>query len=346
MRLASNEPIALSSNCDPSLSRSTPSALIIADAGGKIIHSNSWVNDFLGLGAEEIIGGSILAFFKKILHAEDYKRACAWVDDPFNVNSHLIYAFNGRGEKVPLEVAIYFVPGVESVFVARDVFAYTAWQKQNQRISRMRLISDLAEETADKVINPLTSLKGFIQLYQNNREDFPWDVLVQELANIERAVQEVLVFSHNYMGQPERIQINQIINDVYESVEYAAQRRSIWMEVYLDDKIGTIKANSHKIRTLTSNLVLYSLNKTGDGGILTIETRRKGNTVTLELVSGRNGLKSGLDTDKSETVNPRDNDLNLVICEHIVDSLGGYIQIKSREKAETIVTVTIPRQAG
>ncbi|MGE5422708.1 MAG: PAS domain S-box protein [Ignavibacteriales bacterium] len=331
---------------DSFVSRPIPSALITFDVTGRIVHCNNWALAVMGLNSEEVIGADIQAFLKRILHANDFKKAQKWIDNPRSLDSRLMYVFNGWGEKVPLEISINSVPGVESVVVARDVFAYTAWQKQNQRINRMRLISDLAEETADKVMNPLTSLKGFIQLYQNNREEFPWDVLVQELDNIERAVQEVLVFSHNYMGKPERIAINQMIYEVYTSVEYAAQQRGIWTELYLEDKLGNIKANPRKIRTLLSNLILYSLNNTGSGGILTIETHKTRDLITIELVSGMHDRTKQQEEEYPKSLNLGDNDLNLVICEHIVDSLGGNIHIKSREKAETIVIVTIPRQAN
>ncbi|MGE5543484.1 MAG: PAS domain-containing protein, partial [Bacillota bacterium] len=77
------------------------------------------------------------------------------------------------------------------------------------------LISDLVEETAHRVRNPLTVVKGFIQLYKDDPKNIPWDLLLAELSGIERTLQDLMVLSRNYRDKTERVNLNQIIAELF-----------------------------------------------------------------------------------------------------------------------------------
>jgi hypothetical protein len=133
-------------------------------------------------------------------------------------------------------------------------------------------ISYLVEETAHRVRNPLTVVKGFVQLYRDNPQDIPWDLILDEVSGIERTLQDLMIFSHNYRPKPERINLNQVVAELFPGTEVIARQQGVWVELYLDRSPVNVIADSERIATLVNQLILNSLHAMPEGGILTIRT--------------------------------------------------------------------------
>jgi len=209
-----------------------------------------------------------------------------------------------------------------------------------------KLISDLVEETAHRVRNPLTVVKGFIQLYKDDPKNIPWDLLLAEVSGIERTLQDLMVFSRNYRDKTERVNLNQIIADLFPAIEVTACQQGVWVELYLDRSLVNIKADSERIKALVNHLTASALHAMPEGGILTIRTMFDNDGVILQLTDNRVSGKDLLNGELEVSDDQENNGLGLTVCEHVVDSLGGCIQVTHTGNQYTIVTVTIPRNAG
>jgi len=221
-----------------------------------------------------------------------------------------------------------------------------AGQRRGFRSQHFNIVSDLVEETAHKVRNPLTVVKGFIQLYKDDPENIPWDLLLDEVSGIEKTIQDFMMFSQNYREKTERVNFNQIIAEVYPEIEKAACPRGVWIELYLDKSLVSINADAERIKTLLLHLTTNSLYAMPSGGILTIRTTSDQEQVILQIADSGVGMSEEL---LEKVFKPffstwGDNSgLGLTYCEHVVDSLGGNISVSSKECEGTVVTVTIPR---
>jgi signal transduction histidine kinase len=192
-------------------------------------------------------------------------------------------------------------------------------------------------------------VKGFIQLYKDNPENIPWDLLLDEVSGIETTIQDFMMLSLNYREKNERLNLNQIIAELYPTIEITAHRKGVWIELYLEKSLINIDADSERIKALISNLTKYSLQAMPRGGILTIRTLSNKEQVTLQVAdSGTNMSETYLEQACNPFQSNLDDDIGLgmTVCQHVVDSLGGSIHLYSTANTGTVVTVTIPRTAG
>ncbi|MGE5415419.1 MAG: ATP-binding protein [Acidobacteriota bacterium] len=234
---------------------------------------------------------------------------------------------------------------IGAVAIMQSTMTFIDWQKKHNKRERISLISSVVEETVHKVRNPLTTIKGFLQLYKNRPDDLPWELLDDEIVNIELAIKDIQMLSQNYLGQTYHVNINEIITDLYPSIELMAQQFNIWIELYLDKRLATIRANEDKLKVLLTNLVSNALNAMPNGGVLTIKTLSGRGSTTLQVADSGMGISNDLMDNIFEpffSTNKGSSGLGLTICEQIVESLNGNIQIKSKEKEGTVVNIVLP----
>lgn len=223
---------------------------------------------------------------------------------------------------------------------------HKSYQQPGSSSQIHNLISDLVEETAHRVRNPLTVIKGFLQLYQDEPKNIPLDLLLTEVSGIERTLQDLMVFSRNYRKKNERVNLNQVIVELFPAIEVTACRQGVWIELYLDGSLVNIKADSERIKALVNHLTASSLRGMPEGGILIIRTLFDKDGVILQLTD--NGVVSEASRygELDLTGVQENGGLGRTVCQHVVDSLGGSIQFTYTKNQGTIVTVTIPRNAG
>lgn len=222
-------------------------------------------------------------------------------------------------------------------------------QRQGLTPQNLNLVSDLVEETAHRVRNPLTVVKGFIQLYKDDPKNIPWDLLLDEVSGIERTLQDFMMFSRNYRDKTERVNLNQVIAELYPAIEAIARQQGVWIELYMDKSPVNIKADSERIKSLINHLTANSLHAMPEGGILTIRTMFDKSEVTLQVADSGVGMSKELSINglgPFHSTWKESTDLGLTVCEHVVDGLGGSIHLNSTKNQGTLITVTIPRTAG
>ena len=203
-------------------------------------------------------------------------------------------------------------------------------------------ISYLVEETAHRVRNPLTVVKGFVQLYKDDPQNIPWDLLLDEVSGIEKTLQDLMILSRNYRYNTERVNLNQVIAELFPTIEATARQQGVWLELYLDRSPVNIKADPERIATLINHLITNAFHAMPEGGILTIRTMSSKSRVTLQMTDS--GVVS--EQSPSEVGDQLNPSLWLTVCKHVVASLRGSISFNRIRNRGTMVTVTIPRSAS
>ena len=211
------------------------------------------------------------------------------------------------------------------------------------------IISRLVEETAHRVRNPLTVVKGFIQLYRDKPENIPWDLLLDEVSRIVMTLRDLMILSSDYRDGREQVNLNHIIAELYPTIEANACHKGVWLELYLDSsgKVD-IKGDADRIKALVNHLIMMFLHSMGEGEVLTIQTKSSKDGVVLLLADSGDAnqdlLHSVLDPpapDKAQGA-----DFRRAVCKHLVDSLRGSIHFTHKNSHGNMVTVTIPHNTG
>jgi PAS domain S-box-containing protein len=318
-----------------------PLPIIGLDNNARVNLFNRAAEDLLGIKSSKMMGRSAdslehyLPFIPEIL--------LRTLKSDTNMNSTPMIVSNVWGKVSDLVIDTRVIADRKgntwgAIAFMQDVSAYATWQRQYFKRTRLRLISSLAEETADKVRNPLTSIKGFLQLYENTPEKIPWDLLHEEMSDIEKAVGDFLVLSQNYRGNSDHVSLNEVVQDIYSFLDSMALRNGAWLELYLDKNNVKVNVGYDRIKTLITNLVSNSLHNIKAGGIITIQTSQHDDQAFL-IIADNACVPSASDSSPDEDIPG----FEIALCEHIVENIGGSMTVQVKDGEGTIVTLTIPR---
>src|SRR3990172_5237677 len=130
---------------------------------------------------------------------------------------------------------------------------------------------------AHEIRNPLTSIKTFIQLAPERKEDAEFmgafsKMAAEDLARIERLIQEILDYARYMEPQFTEEDLNEVVESSLYFVGVKADEKEIRIEKDLAGNIPKILIDRQQIKQVLLNLYLNALHAMPDGGRLTVRT--------------------------------------------------------------------------
>lgn len=240
---------------------------------------------------------------------------------------------------------------VAAVGTARDITERHRLERQVREAERLAAVGQLAAGTAHEIRNPLTAIKGFIQLM---RAELPeeyenLDVVLSEIERIERLVDDLLLMAKPAPVQTAPCSLNRLVEKVAVLLEAQARPHGITIETHLDPGLPEIEGDSRRLRQVLFNLGRNAIEAMGRGGILRFETLSEGvdgvPVVTVRVSDTGRGIP---EADRERIFEPffttkaGGTGLGLAVVSAIVSSHRGTIDVASAEGRGTVVTVRLP----
>lgn len=237
-----------------------------------------------------------------------------------------------------------------------------------QRTDRLRSLETIAGGFAHEIRNPLTSIKTFVQLAPERRDDPEFiehfsSVVAEDVDRIERLIQEILDYAR-YMEPKLGVQdLNEVVASCLYFIEVKAATKDIVIQRHLAADLPPVMLDRQQIKQVLLNLFLNALDAMGDrGGRLTVRThrltKRSGDEwVQVEVADTGSGIApENLEhifdpfyTTKHESGEREGTGLGLTIVHQIVREHRGYIEVESAVGRGTTFYVNLPAnpvQAG
>lgn len=197
---------------------------------------------------------------------------------PVEINAHLVYL-----EKRPYVIAI-----------ARDISVRKRGDREIARLDRLNLIGAMAAGIGHEIRNPLTTVRGFLQMmagkaeFSQNKTYF--DLMIQELDRANSIITEFLSLAKNKAVDLKPANLNRIVRLLLPLLEAGAILYNKTVLTDLEDNLPDILIDEKEIRQLILNLVRNGLDAMPPGGALTIRTAADDETVTLCVVDQGRGI--------------------------------------------------------
>ncbi|MEG6521974.1 GAF domain-containing protein [Desulfotomaculum sp. 1211_IL3151] len=166
-----------------------------------------------------------------------------------------------------------------------------------KRLDRLNLIGQMAAGISHEVRNPMTTVRGFLQMLQSKEEcsryqDF-FKLMIEELDRTNSMLTEFLSITKI---KPEELRvesINQIINAMIPLIQADAVGQYKYVETQLND-VPNLLLDSKEIRQLVLNLCRNGLEAMPGGKYLTISTYKEDNYVVVAVKDQGTGIKPEL----------------------------------------------------
>jgi two-component system NtrC family sensor kinase len=253
----------------------------------------------------------------------------------------------------------------QATAIALDNAALYAELKRSQtlvrRADRLRSLETIAGGFAHEIRNPLTSIKTFIQLTPERKDDPEFigyfsTVVAEDVARIERLIQEILDYSR-YM-QPKFLEedVNDVVASCLYFVRIKADAKSVIIQQDYARELPRVTLDRQQIKQVLLNLLLNAIDAmNGDGGRLIVKTYRLAKSpddswVQIEVGDTGCGIApADLDhifdpfyTTKHASEEREGTGLGLTIAHQIIQEHGGHITVESQLGKGTTFSISLP----
>lgn len=230
-----------------------------------------------------------------------------------------------------------------------------------RRTDRLRSLEIIAGGFAHEIRNPLTSIKTFIQLAPERKDDteFIHDfsrIVLDDVHRIERLIQEILDYARYMEPKLTDEDLNEIVTSCLYFIEVKADSKRIKIEKQLASGLPRVMLDRQQIKQVLLNLLLNAIDAMGDGGgTLKVRTHRLMKPdakawTQIEIEDNGPGIsKANLEhifdpffTTKHTSGEHAGTGLGLTIVHQIIQEHTGEIQVESTEGVGTTFSVNLP----
>jgi signal transduction histidine kinase len=230
-----------------------------------------------------------------------------------------------------------------------------------RRTDRLRSLETIAGGFAHEIRNPLTSIKTFVQLAPERRNDSDFmdhfsQVVSEDVARIERLIQEILDYARYMEPKFMAEDLNDIVSSCLYFVEVKADSKAISIEKDLASDLPPVMLDRQQIKQVLLNLFLNAMEAMAEcGGRLRVKTHRLTKQhgrpwVQIEVADTGPGISpTNLEhifdpfyTTKHASEEREGTGLGLTIVHQIVQEHRGSIEVQSAVGRGTSFFVNLP----
>jgi two-component system, sporulation sensor kinase E len=227
-------------------------------------------------------------------------------------------------------------------------------RQQVQQNNRLATIGQIAAGTAHEIRNPLTAIRGFLQVIGHKmkengqqKEHGYIDIMLREISRISSLVGEFLMLSKPRHLNVQSVNVTKVFNDILPIIKNEALLYNI--DVVTKRQLTTIpmiEADGELLKQVFLNISKNAIEAMKDGGLLTIrlKTYEKRKHVVVEIMDTGPGIPPHVLEKIYEpffTTKENGTGLGLPICRQILREIDGEIKIESGPKG-TKVKVCLP----
>jgi signal transduction histidine kinase len=230
-----------------------------------------------------------------------------------------------------------------------------------KRTDRLKSLETIAGGFAHEIRNPLTSIKTFIQLAPERKDDPQFiqefsKVVLDDVYRIERLIQEILDYARYMEPKLTDEDFNDIVTSCLYFIDVKADSHGIKIEKELASDLPRVMLDRQQIKQVLLNLLLNAMDSmAGTGGRLRVQTRKlvkPGGKVWahIEIEDTGEGIQDTniehifdpFFTTKHESGEHEGTGLGLTIVHQIIQEHHGEILVKSSIGVGTTFFINLP----
>jgi len=205
-------------------------------------------------------------------------------------------------------------------------------QQAINRLQQLNLVGELSAGIAHEIRNPMTSVRGFLQLLGNRdyykKDKVYFDLMIDEIDRANSILTDFLGFSKDKKVNYEDKDLNHIILKLVPLLD-----TNIMYEIITDlGEIPTLSLDEKEISQVLLNLANNGCESMPKGGCLTIRTFKVDDKVILEIQDQGEGIKPEILEKLGTpffTTKEKGTGLGLAVCSSIIEKHKAKLDIKS-----------------
>ncbi|MDA5110694.1 PAS domain S-box protein [Brevibacillus thermoruber] len=324
----------------------------ITDTNGVIQYASPSHLTVLGIAPQQLLN---LPCFS-LLHPDEREKARAsyrqMVESKRPVEKEYLYRHQD-GRTLLFEVKGRPVIGpngeVEHVVViGRDITERRRTEDMLRNSDKLSVLGELAAGIAHEIRNPLTALKGFIQLLQTEQStnDQYLRIMLSEIERITFITSELLLLAKPQALRYQRHDLLPLLQTVIKLLEPQANLKNVTIQTRFPDTAPCITCEEYQIKQVFINIVKNGMEAMPHGGTLTVDVSAVGTAeVVVRIIDEGDGIPEEMIPKLGEpfySTKEQGTGLGLMVSHKIIREHRGSIAIHSTVGKGTTVEIRLP----
>ncbi|MCY8838079.1 PAS domain-containing protein [Bacillus atrophaeus] len=325
-----------------------------------VIHNGKWVfmNEsgislFEAATYEDLIGKNIYDHLHPCDH-EDVKKRIQNIAEHktdsevmkqswFTFQNRLIYT-----EMVCIPTTFFGETAVQVIL--RDISERKQTEELMLKSEKLSIAGQLAAGIAHEIRNPLTAIKGFLQLMKPTMEgnEHYFDIVFSELSRIELILSELLMLAKPQQHAfKEHLNLKKLISEVTALLETQANLNGIFIKTAFQRDSIFINGDQNQLKQVFINLIKNAVESMPDGGTVEIGTTEDEHSVHVTIKDEGEGIPEKVLKRIGEpflTTKEKGTGLGLMVTFNIIENHQGTIQVDSKPEKGTAFKISFPKK--
>lgn len=244
------------------------------------------------------------------------------------------------------QVIIYFIYYLTQNRIEKMQLYY----EEIKQAERLKMAGQLAAAVAHEIRNPLTVVKGFLQLYEREasiegQKTTNYPLLIDELEAAEQVISQFLALSKPSKNPTvELVEVKESLQSVSELLYSYGLQRGIKIDLTAEAN-HLIRINRIEFKQLLVNLIKNAIEASKNDDIILVSLSRVRDSIEIKIID------EGLGMTKEEieslgtpfySLKSKGTGLGMMICFNIVAKYKGKISFQSSKGQGTTVTISFP----
>ncbi|PLR97739.1 hypothetical protein CVD19_08445 [Bacillus sp. T33-2] len=233
--------------------------------------------------------------------------------------------------------------------VFKNITEKLEMEEQLRKSDTLNILGQLAAGIAHEIRNPMTALKGFIQLLSNNmgkENPMYFHVISTELQRIDSIINEFLI-----MAKPQALKfietdISKIMKETADFLTAQAVLHNVQFRTCFEPDLPSVRCEPNQLKKVFINIIKNAIEVMSKGGFVTISIN-KTDDGRIHIAIQDEG--SGIPEDKVKrlgepfyTTKEHGTGLGLMVSFKIIEEHNGKIEVESGVGIGTVFHVFLP----
>ncbi|MDI6868562.1 MAG: ATP-binding protein [Coprothermobacterota bacterium] len=326
--------------------------IISLDEEGKVTVFNPAAEKLLGVKASEALGSGyegaimkssipqkskLLSLIKEHKEGEQAVVISALKPEPLELGVSISSLFSSKGTFTGKIITI------EDLSIKRKL------EELLRRSDRLAALGLFLSGIAHEVRNPLTSIKGFLQLLLSRKLILPEGInaaslVIKETERLNKLLTDLLSFASPAPAKMERKNVLEILERTLTLLEDQIKRQGVEVVKELEN-LPQVEVDEQKLEQVFYNILLNAVQAMPDGGKLTLKARLFDEEAVISFSDTGPGIpEEHLDKvfDPFFTTKDRGTGLGLAVSHRMMEALGGKIEVQSKKGEGATFVVHLP----
>ncbi|MEA3321912.1 MAG: PAS domain S-box protein [Bacillota bacterium] len=322
--------------------------ILLWDDRCDVIDANPNASKILGLSKEELMNNQLHWYIPK----EQLKELQAqWKECPESeeLSGELCIEGDSGEQIIEYSAKKHVIEGLHMT-IFRNITEKREMEDQLRKSDTLTVVGELAAGIAHEIRNPMTALKGFIQLLQNSMNEDQYgmyfDVITSELKRIESIITEFLVLAKPQAISYQRKNISVIMKETLDLLSAQASLENVQFISSIEEGLPDIYCEPNQLKQVFINILKNAIEVMPSGGTVSVDLKKiAGEQVLISFKDEGIGIPEDKLKKLGEpfyTTKERGTGLGLMVSYKIVEEHNGTIEVSSEVGKGTTFYIKLP----